>query len=269
MFDELPNLIKFVFNFLLYGIILMKHIIAALLILIILFGCSGSRDTLMMSPEEGLAYAMELYDDEDYQYSQQEFQTLVLQYPGSTITDNAQYYLGMSYFNDEQFLLAAYEFSKLIRDIRGSEFVSMSQFMLADSYYQLSPPYQLDQSYTVKAIAEFQSFIEFFPIDPKVEEAERKINELNYKMAEKEFNAARIYEKMEYYNASMEYYTRVYETYHDTEFAPKALYRKIFILLDKERLSNAFDNITIYLEKYPDAEDAEEIKEIYDDMAFK
>ena len=94
----------------------MKQIIAALLLIVMLFGCSGSKDTLMMSPEEGLAYAMELYDDEDYQYSQKEFQTLVLQYPGSTITDDAQYHLGMSYYNDEQFLLAAYEFSKLIRD---------------------------------------------------------------------------------------------------------------------------------------------------------
>ncbi len=247
----------------------MKQIIAVLLIGIILFGCSGSKDISMMSPEEGLAYAMELYNDEDYQYSQKEFQSLVLQYPGSTITDDAQYYLGMSYYQDGQYLLAAYEFSKLIRDIRGSEFVSMSQFMLAESYYQLSPPYPLDQTYTKKAIAEFQSFIEFFPIDPKVEEAERKIFELNLKLAEKKFNSARIYEKMEYYNAAMDYYTRVYETYHDTEFAPKALYRKIHILLDKERFSKAFDTINIYLDKYPDAEDADEVREIHDEMAFK
>ena len=238
-------------------------------VIILIFGCSGSNDTLMMSPEEGLAYAMELYDDEDYQYSQREFQTLVLQHPGSTITDDAQYYLGMSYYNDEQYLLAAYEFSKLIRDIRGSEYVSKSQFMLADSYYQLSPPYQLDQSYTIKAIEEFQSFIDFFPIDQKVDEAEKKIGELNLKLAEKEFNSARIYEKMEYYNASMDYYTKVYETYHDTEFAPKALYRKIYILLDKEWFAQAFESISIYLEKYPDNEDANEIRELHEDMAFK
>ncbi|MEN8193902.1 MAG: outer membrane protein assembly factor BamD [Bacteroidota bacterium] len=247
----------------------MKEIFAAILISILLFGCSSSDDITMMSPEDGLAYAMELYNDEDYQYSQREFQSLVLQYPGSTITDDAQFYLGMSYYNDDQFLLAAYEFSKLLRDIRGSEYVPKSQFMLAESYYQLSPPYQLDQTYTTKAITEFQSFIEFFPIDPKVEEAERKIHELNLKLAEKEFNSARIYEKMEYYNASMDYYTKVYETYHDTEFAPKALYRKILILLDKEKFATAFDNINVYLEKYPEAENAEEIREIHDNMAFK
>jgi outer membrane protein assembly factor BamD (BamD/ComL family) len=61
----------------------------------------------------------------------------------------------------------------------------------------------------------------------------------------------------------------VYETYHDTEFAPKALYRKIIILLDKERFSQAFDTMNIYLDKYPDAEDVEEIRQIHDEMAFK
>lgn len=246
----------------------MKKIISALLVIILLYGCSGSDD-LHMDPEEGLAHAMELYEDEDYQYSQKEFQSLVLQHPGNTINDDAQYYLGMSYYNDDQYLLAAYEFSKLIRDIRGSEYVARAQFMLADSYYQLSPPYQLDQTYTAKSIAEFQSFIDFFPVDPKVEEAERKINELNLKLAEKEFNAARIYEKMEYYNASLDYYTKVFETYHDTEFAPKALYRKINILMDKERFANAFESITLYLNNYPDGEDAEEIRELHEQMAFK
>ena len=247
----------------------MKKYLGLLVIVSLLWNCSGSSDSMIMDPDEGLAYAMELYNDEDYQYSQKEFQSLVLQYPGSTINDDAQYYLGMSYFNDEQYLLAAYEFSKLIRDIRGSEFVPIAQFMLADSYYQLSPPYQLDQTYTTKSIAEFQSFIEFFPIDPKLEEAERKINELNIKLAEKEFNAARIYEKMEYYNASLDYYTKVYETYHDTEFAAKALYRKIHILLDKERFSNAFESINMYLDKYPNDENVEEIRELHGQMEFK
>ena len=74
---------------------------------------------------------------------------------------------------------------------------------------------------------------------------------------------------MEYYNASMDYYTKVYETYHDTEFAPKALYRKIYILLDKEWFAQAFESISIYLEKYPDNEDANEIRELHEDMAFK
>jgi len=248
--------------------VLMKNVLVVLLLSIFVFGCSGSKETIDMSAEEHLAYAMEMYNNEDYQFSIREFQSIILQFPGNIVNDDAQYYLAMSYFNDEQYLLAAYEFSKLIRDIKGSEFVSMSQFMLAESYYQLSPPYQLEQSYTNKAIAEFQAFLDFFPVDPKGEEAERKIIELNLKLAEKLFESAQIYEKMEYFNASMGYYTKVYETYHDTKYAPMALYKKINILLEKERISDAVDNMKLFLTKYPDSEFALEIQNLFDELSI-
>jgi len=247
--------------------VLMKNVLVVLLLSIFVFGCSGSKETIDMSAEEHLAYAMEMYNNEDYQFSIREFQSIVLQFPGNTVNDDAQFFLAMSYYKDEQFLLAAYEFSKLIRDIKGSEFVSMSQFMLAESYYQLSPPYQLDQSYTKKAISEFQAFLDFFPVDPKGEEAERKISELNLKLAEKLFDSAQIYEKMEYFNASIEYYTKVYETYHDTKYAPLAHQKKINILLEKEKISDAVENMKLFLVKYPDSEFAPEIQNLHDELS--
>jgi outer membrane protein assembly factor BamD len=247
--------------------VLMKNLFVVLLFSILIFGCSGSKDTTEMSADEHLAYAMEMYNNEDYQFSIREFQSIILQFPGNTVNDDAQYYLAMSYFNDEQYLLAAYEYSKLIRDIKGSEFVSISQFMLAESYYQLSPPYQLDQSYTVKAITEFQAFLDFFPVDAKGEEAERKISELNIKLAEKLFESARIYEKMEYFNASLDYYTKVYETYHDTKYAPLALHKKITILIEKDRIDEAVDNMKLFLTKYPDSEFTVEIQNIHDELS--
>lgn len=245
----------------------MKNVFVVLMLVILTFGCSGSKDTTEMNADEHLAYAMELYNNEDYQFSIKEFQSIILQFPGNVVNDDAQYYLAMSYYNDDQYLLAAYEFSKLIRDIKGSEFVAMAQFMLADSYYQLSPPYQLEQSYTKKAITEFQAFLDFFPVDAKSEEAERKIQELNLKLAEKLFESAQIYEKMEYYNAAIEYYTKVYETYHDTQYAPLALHKKIFILLDKERYDLAVESMKLFLTKYPESEFTAEIQNLYDEMS--
>ena len=74
----------------------MRYSFLIVVLLTFLIGCSGGRDSMIMDPEKGLAYAMELYNDEDYLEAQKEFQSLVLQFPGSTITDDAQYYLGMS-----------------------------------------------------------------------------------------------------------------------------------------------------------------------------
>ncbi len=235
---------------------------AVLILLLFLFACSGGKDTGNLSPEEHLKYAMSLYNDGDYEEAIKEFQSIILQYAGNPVNDDAQYYLGMSYYKQEQYLLAAYEFSKLIRDIPASPLVPNAQFMLADSYYQLSPPYSLEQSYTKKAIDEFQAFIDYFPLDKRVEEAEKKIKELNEKLAQKEYNAGLIYERMEYYNAAIMYYERVFETYHDSKFAPLALYRKINLLIDKNRTAEALKDIATFLAKYPESEYAGEVKKL-------
>lgn len=243
----------------------MKSILS-ILVIVFLVGCSGSVDTTLLSPEDHYSYAFKLFEEEDYIEAQQEFQSILLQYPGSAINDDAQYYLGFTYFKREQFLLAAYEFSKLIRDIPASEYVPEAQYMLAESYYQLSPPYQLDQSYTRKAIEEFQAFIDYFPLSPKVDEAELKIVEMNEKLAEKLYNNALIYEKMSYTTAAIKYYGDVQEIFHDTEYGPLALFKKIQLEIDREDYPSAMNDINVFLARYPDHESSKEIQQIEEQL---
>ena len=232
----------------------------AFIAVLFMVGCGSSVDTTLLSPEEHYDYALKLFMDEDYLEAQHEFQSILLQYPGSAINDDAQYYLGFNYFKREQFLLAAYEFSKLIRDIPASEYIPDAQYMLAESYYELSPPYQLDQSYTKKAIEEFQAFIDYFPLNPKVEEAELKINTMNKKLAEKLYSNAVIYEKMGYILAAMMYYGEVQEIYHDTDYGPLALMKKIQLEVNYEKNSDAKKDINNFLARYPDHESAKEVQ---------
>jgi outer membrane protein assembly factor BamD len=245
----------------------MKKTIYFLIIIFTGWGCSGSIDTTNLSPEDHYKYAFELFTDEDYQESLKEFQSILIQYPGSAINDDAQYYLGFTYFKRGEYLLSAYEFSKLIRDIPASTFVPDAQYMLAESYYQLSPNFQLDQSYSKKAIQEFQAFLDFFPANPRVEEAEAKIQEMNYKLARKEYNNALIYERMQFSIAAINYYQSVTETYHDTEFAPMALYRKIKLLISKDRITEAKKDIGTYLSKYPNTPEIDELKQLREEYS--
>lgn len=244
----------------------MKKVVTLFAVIIFMWGCSGTKDTSLMSPQEHYDYAFALFQDEDYQGAIQQFQSILLQYPGSAVNDDARYYLGLTYFRRSQYLLAAYEFSKLIRDVPGSEFVPESQFMLAESYYQLSPHYQLDQVYTEKAIEEFQTFIDFFPLSEKVEEAEEKINELNEKLARKIYNSAVIYEKMNYTLAAIKYYGEVENTYHDTPYGPLALYKKIQLEVERDMVEEAREDINNFLIRYPDHEDAEDIRQLEENL---
>lgn len=238
------------------------NILFIVLIALFLVHCSSSVDTSKFTAEEFYNYLMKLYNDENYEKAVPEFQNFLMQYSGSAFTDDAQYYLGMTYFNKKQYLLAAYEFSKLIRNIPASPFVPDSQFMLAECYYRLSPPYPLDQSYTKKAIEEFQAFVDFFPVNKRAEEAEAKIKELTDKLAEKEYQSAYTYEKMSYSRAAIKYYANVADTYHDTKFGAMSLYRKIKIQIEKGMKEDALADITTYLSRYPDNPNARELQEL-------
>ena len=240
----------------------MYKLVIFILVLLIGWGCSGSVDTANLSPEDHLQYAIKLYEDEDDEEAVREFEAILLQYSGSSIVDDAQYYLAKTRFLRQEYIIAAYEFSKLIKNMPASNFVSDSQFMLAECYYQLSPNYNLDQTYTVKAIEEFQAFIDFFPINEKVQDAEARIHELNLKLAEKDFTIANIYSKLDYYTASMKYYDQVVETYHDTKFAPKALFRKIMLLMEREREDEALAEMKKFMLLFPEDEEAEYIGEL-------
>lgn len=239
------------------------------ILLLSLAACSGKVDTSSMTAEQHYNYAMSLYNDEDYEYAVPEFQAILLNNPGSSIFDDSQFHLAMSYFNRRQYYLAAYEFSKLIRDIPASSYVPDAQFMLGESYYRQSPHYSLDQTFTKKSIEEFQAFISYFPTNPKAPEAEKKIKEMNDKLAEKEFRSGVVYERMEYYNAAIKYYTIVVDTYHDTKYAPEALYNRMKLELDKNQMQKVQNDIGLFLSRYGDNPLAKDVKELDAKLAKK
>jgi len=240
-----------------------------LIIIVVVAGCASTVDTSKFSAEEHYNYALKLYNEEDYELALQEFQNFLLQYPGSTFNDDAQYYLGMTYYKRKQYLLGAYEFSKLIRNIAASPFVPEAQFMLAESYYLLAPVYQLDQAYTKKSIEEYQAFIDFFPSNTRVEEAEKKIAELNERLAQKEYESAVIYERMEYEKAAIKYFGSIADTYHDTKYGPLALYRKILLEDKKLMTGEALSDIAVFLSRYPQDSNAKEIQDVEAKLSVK
>lgn len=241
----------------------MKYILFIPLVFLMFFsGCSSSVDTTNMTPENRLSYAIKLYTEEDYLEAINELQALLLQYPGSSISDDAQFYLAKTRFAREEYIMAAFEFSKLVKNMPASEFVPESQYMLADCYYELSPDFNLDQKFTKKAIQEFQAFIDFFPTNEKVPDAEKKINELNDKLAKKTFSIAQIYEKLDYLKAAVIYYDDVIETYHDTPYASLAMYNKIKVLIERNENNKAVDEIDKFVEKYPDNNNIDELKNL-------
>ena len=248
---------------------MIKYFLLTITFLFLIWGCGSSGDITDLNPDERLKNAINLYNEEDYEEAAIEFEALLLQYPGSSVVDDAQYYFGLCKFQRSEYIISAYEFSKLVKNMPASEFVADGQFMLAECYYELSPNFNLDQKYTKKAIEEYQAFIDFFPLNVKVSEAEKKISELNQKLAQKEYTTAIIYQKLDYYTAAIKYYDAVVETYHDTPYAPKALFGKIQILMDREREDEALSESKKFIRLYPEDENFKQVEKLKNSLEAK
>ncbi len=117
----------------------------------------------------------------------------------------------------------------------------------------LSPKSTLDQQYSKKAIEEMQTFVETYPADPHVSDANVKIKELTERLAKKEYDTARLYVTMDYYRAALMSFDEVIEKYHDTEFAPQAFEGKVNLLMARNHYREAGLEINRFLVRYPNS----------------
>jgi len=225
----------------------------ATLMLFVLPGCGSSDTTKDMAAEARFAHAKELFDDEDYLEAINEFNVITLQNQGSSVASEAQYYLAECRYRRGEYLLAAFEFQVLIRSYSASPRQAEAQYKIGLSYYMLSPKSTLDQQYSKKSIEELQTFVETYPADPHVSDANVKIKELTERLAKKEYETARLYVTMDYYRAALMSFDEVIEKYHDTEFAPQAFEGKVNLLMARNHYREAGLEINRFLVRYPNS----------------
>jgi outer membrane protein assembly factor BamD len=227
---------------------------AALLVALALVagGCGSSETaTNQLTAEERFANAKQLFDNNDFLEAINEFTVITLQYQGSAHAADAQFYLGECRFQRAEYLLASFEYGIVKRNYPASPRVADAQYKLALSYYELSPRSSLDPQYTRKAIDEFQQFVEYYPSNPLVADADAKIKELTNRLAKKQYETARLYTRMEYYKAAIVYYDDVIDRYHDTEFAPVAYLDKAELLLGRRRYREARETLEAFTSRFP------------------
>jgi outer membrane protein assembly factor BamD len=216
-----------------------------------IIGCSSEEATKQLSAEGRYELGMKAFRDEDYLAAIEEFKVVSLQYQGSTVADSAQFYMAECRFLRDEYILAAFEYDILIRTMPSSTFVSRARFRRATCFYELSPNSILDQNYSRKAIDEYQAFLEYHPTDTLVSSAEQRINELNTKLAQKDFENGMTYMHMEYYKAATYYFDMVLDKYHDTQYAEPAYLKKAEALINRKKYADAKEALDKFREKYP------------------
>ena len=202
----------------------MRHwILLGLLAVIVISGC-GKKPRPVLPAAEQFVRAKDLYDRGKYYKAQLDFENLIYTYPGNTVIDTAEYYLGMCYYQQKDYGLAAGEFKRLMNAYPNSDFADDAQYYIAMSHYRMSPKYSLDQVETNLAIQEFNKLISDFMLSPFTKEAREKVVELEDKLARKSFNAGILYLKLGHYKAALTYFAFVRDNYPSTDWAIQSFY---------------------------------------------
>ncbi len=234
----------------------------AVLPMVFVAACSSTQEIETIPVEERFARAKMLFDDETYLEASEEFKIITVQFQGSEYADDAQFYLAECRFNRGEYILAAAEYDNLVRLMQSSPFATVARYKRAESYYRLSPKPALDQKYTRSALDNFQTYIEYSPTDSLVSDAERKITELTLKLAQKMFDGGTLYYRMEFYRASIAYFDKLIQEFHDSPFVDDGMLWKAKSQNQRKDFAGARQTLSDLAVKFPGTDLRSEIAEL-------
>lgn len=200
-------------------------------ILILLLGFSSCSEFQKALKSESVAdkfkLATELFDEGKYAKANRLFVQIVPNYRGKPQAEKLMYMYSKSFYEMKDYYLAGYQFERFVTSYPKSEKVEEAAFLSAKSYYLLCPVYTKDQKETIDAIEKLQVFINTYPDSANVEEANRMVQELDFKLEKKAFEIAKQYNTITDYKASINSYNNFLLEYPGSKLREEALYYRL------------------------------------------
>lgn len=272
-------------------------------LVVLLSSCSSSRPltpqvSSATQAESRYHEATELIARKKYDNAIVLLESLLFSTRATMLEDDVLHSLADSYYHKKQYLLAADMYRRLLQQTPGSPFAKSAQFQLAKSYEKLSPFYELDQEYTIKAINEFSTYLDEYPVDDaaqaqsdvelyrelmkvnpsnasykaKYEAAKAELSNdapvsyskaailrLRDKLAHNRYSIAEQYVKLKKYHAADIYFDVVINQYPDTKWVKPAWLGKINTSILRDKWFEARQMIERFQLLYPEKNKAVEL----------
>jgi outer membrane protein assembly factor BamD len=161
----------------------------------------------------------------------------------------------------------------LIKEFPMSEHAEESYFMDGYCSYLMSPKARLDQTVTHEAIDALQLYVNLYPFNERVDEANRLIDEMNDKLVYKAFLSAKLYYDFDNYKAAVIALSNCLSVYPDTKYREELMFMlleskymlAIGSVFDKrqERLSSALDEYFAFIDEYPESKHIKEAEKFH------
>ena len=243
----------------------MKKILALIIVLLVLFGCSGNKMSKTMPVEQKMEIANDLFDKGKYSKAIPYYSEVVFE-RNSVHTPVAQMKLADCYFNQNKFIEARFEYGELIRLFTDFKDIGGAYFQLGVCYYNetLSPHYTQEETY--RAISAFETFIEKFPFDSQKKEAIDYIQQCRYKLLMKKYYNGYAYYKLFDYSGALMYFDEIIELGNNNEPDRMSLYYATKIYLARKDVDTAKTTGKKLINRYPQSEEAKRITSALEKM---
>lgn len=255
----------------------MKIYIQLSLFVFLLASCKSEFEKVRTSDnaEKIYAKALEYYDSGDYSKAQSLLELSIPNYRGKEEAEDLFFKYAFTHYYMGEYILSAHYFNSFANTFFNSNKKEEAAFMSAYSNYELSPNPKLDQTYTKKAIEEFQTFINTYPQSDKVEECNALIDNMRGKQEIKFFQQGELYYKLGEYQAAVRSFENMLKDYPGTERAEEVRYLMIkssYQLAAKsvyskkeERFNETVKLYNKFIDKFEGSSYKKEITSIYND----
>lgn len=192
----------------------MKRLIYILIITITFSSCSEFQKAIK-SEDTAVKFKMgtELYDAGKYSKAQRLFEQIVPKYRGKPQAQKLMYMNAMCHYMVGDYYTSNYHMERFVNSYPESEKAEEIAFLGAKSYYHLPPVYSKEQKETVEAIEKVQSFINAYPNSQYLADANKMVQELDYKLEKKAFEIAKQYHTIAPHNRDYEAAIKAFDNF--------------------------------------------------------
>lgn len=191
-------------------------------IVFLLFNCSSVEEA-NDNPELLLEQAEKNIGSEKYELALEKLRILRNKFPYSKLSQTAQLRMADVYFLQEAFVesAASYElFTELYPKHANTPY---ALFRTGEAYSQATPTtVERDLTHGQKSVDSFENFLKKYPKNENAEKAQKLLDEMKDRLAEKEFNIANFYYRKDVLGAAERRYKKIISTFPHSQYAKKS-----------------------------------------------
>lgn len=244
------------------------------------FWSCGEYSKLLKSTDSELKFnkAIEYFNKRKFIQSQTLMNEISSYYKGTERSQEVLYYLAKSYYGQKDYYLAGEYFKTYMRTYPQGNYAPEVKFLIGECYYLDSPDTGFDQNITNQGIEAIQDYIDMFPEDENVPAAVKMLDELNDKLAYKQFLNAKLYYNLGNYLGN-NYLSAVIVAQNALKNFPETKYREelSFIILQAkyvqsinsidekrvERYQDTIDEYYSFINEFPEGKNRSEADKIF------